>query len=293
MKIFKSTTMARPEAPADAPAPPLRVSRRVITATHAYARAAAPERVHRPPRLAPGRPVGRRHARRVPSGRGLPGERRGRPAGHRRGRGPVTEAGADPPRVLAQPRRLLRVPFERGRRDDDAAPTRNVRPQRPAPGSSPSGPDRHRPGRGTATPPRRDRDGLHADRPADPRARRVRDGPLGVGHHAYRGRTAAPRATRRGGRFLLHGGTVVLAIGLPAAATLSSRVLEASPVRAATMYSLVINLRSETYAEALTVHDVGGRSFTEMGPCAVQVVDGPGARGPAVGDGRVGTGPGL
>jgi hypothetical protein len=83
---------------------------------------------------------------------------------------------------------------------------------------------------------------------------------------------AAPRAVQRNGHLYLAGGSVMLALGLPSDATLSSRLVEAAPVRVATMFSLVINLRGETFSEALTVRDVHGRTYTEMGPCAIEVV---------------------
>lgn len=95
----------------------------------------------------------------------------------------------------------------------------------------------------------------------------------------YRGQGVAPWVAQRGGRLLLHGGGVVLVLGLPPAAMLSSRLVEASPVRVATMYSLVTNIRGELYAEALTVHDVNGRSLTELAPCTIDIVQRPDAAG--------------
>lgn len=89
----------------------------------------------------------------------------------------------------------------------------------------------------------------------------------------HRGKASPTRVVQKDGRLFLHGGAVVIVLGLPAGATLSSRIVEASHTRVATMYSLVINVRGETYAEALTLHDVNGRSFTEMGPCDIEVLD--------------------
>jgi proteasome lid subunit RPN8/RPN11 len=105
----------------------------------------------------------------------------------------------------------------------------------------------------------------------------------------FRHQAVSPQAIQRDGHLYLSGGPVVLAIGLPAEATLHSHVVEASPLRVATMFSLVVNVRGETYCEALTVHDVNGRTFTEMDPCAIEVVDRPEASGQATGKGHLQT----
>jgi proteasome lid subunit RPN8/RPN11 len=102
----------------------------------------------------------------------------------------------------------------------------------------------------------------------------------------FHDRSVVPRTILKNGLLHLCSGQVVLALGVPAGATLSSRVVEISPVRVATMYSLVVNVREETYAESLTVHDIDGRSFIEMGPCAIEVVDRPEANGPTIGIGQ-------
>ncbi len=85
-------------------------------------------------------------------------------------------------------------------------------------------------------------------------------------------RSVTPRAVRRGGRLNLYGGTVLIALGVPDHATLRSQLVEASALRVATMFSLVVNIQGATYGEALTVRDIDGRTFTDMGPCAVEVL---------------------
>jgi hypothetical protein len=105
----------------------------------------------------------------------------------------------------------------------------------------------------------------------------------------FRDRAVAPRAILKDGELHLFGGPVVLALGLPPDSTVSSRIVEASPLRVATMFSLVVNVRGETYCEALTVHDVDGRTFTEMDPCAIEVVDQPNGEGGVIRNGRLQT----
>jgi hypothetical protein len=103
----------------------------------------------------------------------------------------------------------------------------------------------------------------------------------------FRDRSASPMAVQTDGHLLLRAGTVELDLGLPAGSSLSSRTVEASPLRVATMYSLVVNVRGESHAEALTVHDIDGRSFTEMAPCAVEVVDPEASTEGSLGNGHV------
>src|SRR5262249_12879708 len=79
------------------------------------------------------------------------------------------------------------------------------------------------------------------------------------------------------GHLRLNGGGVVITLGLPEGATLTSRIIDLSPVRIACLYSLVVNRHRETYAEVLTVYDLDGQSFTEQHPCAVEILaDSPG-----------------
>jgi proteasome lid subunit RPN8/RPN11 len=85
-------------------------------------------------------------------------------------------------------------------------------------------------------------------------------------------RSAAPHAVHRAGFLDLYGGQAVLSLGVPAHATVGCRLVDASAVRVATMYSLVVNSPGEAYAEALTVWEVAGRTFTEMGPCSVEII---------------------
>ncbi len=103
----------------------------------------------------------------------------------------------------------------------------------------------------------------------------------------FRDRKVQPKAIQEDDRLFLCSGPIVLALGLPPGATVSSRIVDASPLRVATMFSLVVNIRGEIYCEALTVHDVNGRSFIEMGPCAVDVVDEPEAKGRSIGNGHI------
>ena len=91
----------------------------------------------------------------------------------------------------------------------------------------------------------------------------------------FRDTNGTPRAVVRGGRLDLIGGPVVLSLEVPVDARLISRIVDAAAVRTARMFSLVVNVHSETYCEALTVHDLDGRTFTEMGPCAVEVAGPP------------------
>jgi hypothetical protein len=105
----------------------------------------------------------------------------------------------------------------------------------------------------------------------------------------FRDRGVHAQAIQKDERLFLCSGPVILALGLPPCATLSSRIVDASPLRVATMYSLVVNIRGETYCEALTLHDVKGRSFSEMGPCAIEVVDQAVAIGQSIGNGQIET----
>jgi hypothetical protein len=81
-----------------------------------------------------------------------------------------------------------------------------------------------------------------------------------------------PRATVEGDRLLLQAAGVSLALVIPADATLVAKVLDLAPVRVAYLYSLVVNVRRETYAQVLTVCDALGRSMIHMDRCAVEIV---------------------
>jgi proteasome lid subunit RPN8/RPN11 len=105
----------------------------------------------------------------------------------------------------------------------------------------------------------------------------------------FRERAASPRAVQRDGYLYLSGGSVVLILGLPGDATLSSRLVDPAPLRVATMFSLVVNVRGEAFATALTVHDLDGRTFTEMGPCTIEIVEQRNTGGQPIGNGHVAT----
>lgn len=83
----------------------------------------------------------------------------------------------------------------------------------------------------------------------------------------------APRAVQRPGVLRLGAGGVWLSLVIPEGATITSRAEDVAPWRAATLFSLVVNRRGDSYAEALEVVDVGGRTLMEKKQCPVDVVE--------------------
>jgi hypothetical protein len=86
------------------------------------------------------------------------------------------------------------------------------------------------------------------------------------------GETARPRALLDGRALRLVGGGVRLRLGVPEGAIVMAHCLDAAPFREATLHSLVVNNRGETYAEALLLWDAEGATMQRQGPCEIEIV---------------------
>lgn len=84
--------------------------------------------------------------------------------------------------------------------------------------------------------------------------------------------TARPRAFLDGRALRLVGGGVRLRLGVPDGATVLAHSLDAAPFREATLHSLVVNNRGDTYAEALLLWDAEGATMQRQGPCEIEIV---------------------
>ena len=88
----------------------------------------------------------------------------------------------------------------------------------------------------------------------------------------------APRAVQEGDALHLEGCGVRLSLGVPEGASVLSGREDTAALRTATLFSLVVNLRGDRYAEALVVREADGQTWLDRGPCAIEVVGD--ARGP-------------
>lgn len=86
------------------------------------------------------------------------------------------------------------------------------------------------------------------------------------------GQAKPPRASFPAEReLLLEAGQVTLKLGLPPGTSVTQQVLEPG-LRQGIAYSVVVNDRGETFAEALLVCDFAGESLTKKVPCKLEVV---------------------
>jgi hypothetical protein len=60
---------------------------------------------------------------------------------------------------------------------------------------------------------------------------------------------------------------------IPDGASVISQCEEDGPVRHATLYSLVVNERADTYAEALAMWEFGTQSGMKKERCAIEIVE--------------------
>lgn len=95
-----------------------------------------------------------------------------------------------------------------------------------------------------------------------------------------------PQVTLDGAHLYLAAGRVSLRLGIPEGARLVCSG-NAAPVRVARVWSLVVNLYGELYAECLVVYDLVGHCLTERRRCEVEIVAAQGRDCGWDGDGRL------
>jgi proteasome lid subunit RPN8/RPN11 len=72
----------------------------------------------------------------------------------------------------------------------------------------------------------------------------------------------------------LEGRGVRIELGIPEGATVQSCVQDRASYRTSTLFSLVVNVRRERFAEGLEVLDIGGESRTRVIPCDITLIGG-------------------
>jgi hypothetical protein len=83
-----------------------------------------------------------------------------------------------------------------------------------------------------------------------------------------------PEATQEANWLRLRAGEVTLLLGIPEGAELVSRTEETPGRRKARLFSLVVNNRSETYAEAVVVEVCGGSCNLRKSACPIEIIPG-------------------
>jgi hypothetical protein len=86
-------------------------------------------------------------------------------------------------------------------------------------------------------------------------------------------------ATQQGNLLRLRAGEVTLVLDIPEGAELVSRTDETPDLRKAILYSLVINNRSESCAEAIVVEVCGGHCGLRKSKCPIHVIPGESRKG--------------
>jgi proteasome lid subunit RPN8/RPN11 len=81
-----------------------------------------------------------------------------------------------------------------------------------------------------------------------------------------------PRAILEDDHLVLEGGSVLLLLGIPEGASITSRKEDHAPLRIATLYSLVVNNHGKTHAECLVVHDIDGYQVLQQEPCTIVII---------------------
>ena len=82
-----------------------------------------------------------------------------------------------------------------------------------------------------------------------------------------------PRAILEADRLILEGGYVIMTLDLPEGSTIACSKEDHAPMRVATVYSLVVNVRGGECAECLVIHDLNGEYITQNEVCNIQRVE--------------------